>query len=309
MLSYRHSKTVALIVAVAALAHGAATGAQAASSGTRLLVDQTGRTISVPEDPQRVVALAPSITEIVFALDQGRRLRGATRFSDYPPEARSLPKVGSYVHLDLEKIVALDPDLCIAIKDGNPKEVVSRLERLAIPVYAVDPRDLNSVMATILEVGRLLNVVALAETAVQDMQRRIARVTQKVEDIERRPRVFFQIGISPIVSVGTNTLIHEVIVAGGGTNVAAGPVPYPRFSREQVLVLAPDILIITSMARKAVFEEVKTAWQKWPDLPAVESGRIHLVDSDLFDRPSPRLVEGLELLARLIHPRMFTGKK
>jgi iron complex transport system substrate-binding protein len=306
---FRRPTTALLILAVAAAAHGIAGEAQAAQSGRRLLVDQTGRTISVPANPQRVVSLAPSITEIVFALDQGRRLKGATRFSDYPPEARALPKVGSYIHLDLEKIVALDPDLCIAVKDGNPKEVVTRLEGLGIPVYAVDPRDLASVMATILEIGRLLNVTGQAERIVQDMQRRIARVRQKVDGIENRPRVFFQIGISPIVSVGTHTLIHEIIVAAGGTNAAAGPVTYPRYSREQVLVLAPDILIITSMARQAVFEEVKAAWQKWPDLPAVKSGRIHLVDSDLFDRPSPRLVEGLERLARLIHPRLFAGRK
>jgi iron complex transport system substrate-binding protein len=279
-----------------------------AAAEFRLLRDQAGRAVPVPENPRRIIALAPSVTEIVFALGQAHRLRGATRYSDFPPEARSLPKVGSYIHLDLEKIMALDPDLCIAIKDGNPKEVVTRLEALNIPVYAVDPRDLTTVMDTIREVGTILNVESRAAVIVQDMKDRIEQVKQTVAGIERRPRVFFQIGISPIVSVGSNTLIHKIIVAAGGTNAAAGPVPYPRFSREQVLALAPDVLIITSMARQAIFEEVKAQWRRWPNLPAVETGRIHLVDSDQFDRPSPRLVEGLELLARLIHPEVFRAE-
>jgi iron complex transport system substrate-binding protein len=297
-----------MIFLLAGLALRYEVGAQGSELEDRLLTDQTGRTVAVPADPQRVIALAPSITEMIFALGQGRRLVGATRYSDYPPEARTLPRVGSYIHLDLEKIVARDPDLCIAVKDGNPKEVLERLETVGIPVYAVDPRDLANVMDTIDELGRLLNASSQAVHVVQHMQRRIEGVAAKVAAARQRPRVFFQIGIAPIVSVGSNTLIHEIILAAGGTNVAAGPTPYPRYSREQVLAMAPEVLIITSMARQAVFEAVKAEWQRWSDLPAARTGRIHLVDSDVFDRPGPRLVEGLERLARLIHPGMFAGR-
>ena len=105
----------------------------AVKAGAKERIDQTGRSITVPDHPRRVVSLAPSITEIVFALDRGDRLAGATRFSDYPAAARKLPKVGSYVHLDLERITSLAPDLCIAVKDGNPIEVIRRLEGLGIP--------------------------------------------------------------------------------------------------------------------------------------------------------------------------------
>ena len=99
------------------------------------VTDLLGRNMVIPEDPQRVVALAPNITEIVFALGEGHRLAGVTTYSDYPAEAKRIQKVGSYVHLDLERIVALSPDLCLAIKDGNPKEAVNRLESFGIPVY------------------------------------------------------------------------------------------------------------------------------------------------------------------------------
>ncbi len=271
----------------------------------KTVTDQLGREVTLPDDPRKIVSLAPSITEIVYALGRENRLKGVTRFSDFPEQASELPRVGSYVHLDLEKIVALKPDLCFAIKDGNPKEIVDRLESLGIPVYVVNPRNLESVMETLLEIGGLLNAAEKAEAIVARMKFRINRVNSLVARISRRPRVFFQIGISPIVSAGTRTFIHELILLAGGENLAQGPYPYPRFSKEQVLALSPEVIIISSMARDEVFDRVKAEWSRWPGLPAVREGRILLVDSNVFDRPTPRLVEGLELLVKLIHPEFF----
>jgi iron complex transport system substrate-binding protein len=287
---------VALALALACLPATAAAGS---------VVDQLGREVSVPEHPERIVAMAPSITEIIFALEAENRLAGVTRFSDYPQEAQRLPKVGSYVHLDLEKIVSLAPDLCIAVKDGNPITVIRRLESVGIPVYAVDPRDINSVIDTIVELGRILDARPRAQALADGLRLRVEQVRNKAAEAPRKPRIFFQIGISPIVSVGTETFIHELIELAGGINLAAGATPYPRFSREQVLAMAPEVFIITSMARGEVFEQVKSEWEKWPSMPAAKHGRILLVDSNLFDRSSPRLVDGLEELARIIHPEIF----
>jgi len=271
----------------------------------RIVVDLLGRRVAVPDDPQRIVAMAPNITEIVFALDQEKKLIGATTYSDYPPAAQDIPRVGSYIHLDLERIVALQPELCLAIKDGNPKGTVTRLESLDIPVYAVDPRNLESVMETLGRLGGLLHAEDKADKVIAGMRKRIERVDAAVAQSQYRPRVFFQIGVAPIVSVGTDTFIHELIVRAGGKNVAKGPTPYPRFSREQVIGLLPDIIIITSMARAAIFEEVKADWSQWTHVPAVKTNRIYIQDSNLFDRPSPRLVDALEVLAKLIHPELF----
>jgi iron complex transport system substrate-binding protein len=276
---------------------------QAKGQMTATVTDQLGRQVTVPERPIRVVALAPSITEIIFALGCQDRLVGVTRYSDYPPEAGALPQVGSYVQLNREKIAALRPDLCIAVKDGNPIAVVRRMEALHIPVYAVDPRDFAAIAETVMEIGRLLGAEDAAEAIAADMEARIARVKTRVAKLPSRPKVFFQIGISPIVAPGTNTFIHELIELAGGINATAGPVPYPRISREQILTLAPEVVIITSMARLETFERVKQEWQRWKDVPAVRTGRIHLVDSNLFDRATPRLVAGLEQLAELIHPQ------
>lgn len=274
-----------------------------------IVTDQLGRKVIVPENPRRIISLAPNITEIIFALNSENRLKGVTLHCDFPVEARLLPKVGSYVGLDLEKIVSLKPDLCIAIKDGNPKHVSDRLESFGIPVYAVDPRNLDSVMETILSISGLLGAEERADILVKNMRSRIRHVRELVAATSHKPRVFFQIGAAPVVSVGTRTYIHEIIMLAGGINVTAGDTPYPRFSREQLIALSPDVVIITSMTRSDAFEQVLAEWNKWPQIPAVRNKRIYRADSDLFDRPSPRLVDGLEALVKLIHPELFGDKK
>lgn len=276
--------------------------------GTRLnageVTDLLGRKVVLPAPPLRVVSLAPNITEIIYAIKQEHRLKGVTQYSDFPVDAQRLPKVGSYVHLDLERIVALKPDLCIAIKDGNPRVVAERLESMGIPVYAVDPRNLDTVIESIRKIGGLLAAEREAQALTQTMRSRIERIKSMVSQTAYRPGVFFQVGIAPIVSVGTRTFIHELIEIAGGKNLAAGSIAYPRFSREQVLGLSPEIIIISSMARAAVFERVKAEWSRWPDMPAVRNQNIFIVDSNLFDRPSPRLVDALEVLVRRIHPEL-----
>jgi iron complex transport system substrate-binding protein len=178
------------------------------------------------------------------------------------------------------------------------------LESLGIPVYAVDPRNLPGVIDTVVEIGRLLNVGPQAEAMAADLSRRYQHLVSLVSRIDRRPKVFFQIGTSPIVSVGSHTFLDELITTAGGVNLTAGKVPYPRFSQEQVLGLQPEIMIITSMTRGEVFERIKAAWSRWDTLPAARNHRIYLVDSDIVDRPSPRIFDGLEVLFRLFHPEL-----
>jgi len=292
-----------LLLIAASLA--ATAGDAGAREEHRRVVDPTGRTVQLPVDPQRVVALAPSVTEIVYALQAEQRLVGVTRFSNYPAAAQQLPRVGSYVHLDVERIVALQPDLCIAVKDGNPIASVEQLLAVGIPVFAVDPVDLERVMQSVTAIGGILDAQERARAVVTDMRSRMDAVRARVRQAGHRPRVFFQIGISPIVSVGDNTFIDTLITMAGGINVAAGKAPYPRFSREQVIALAPEVIVISSMAREAIFEQVKAEWMQWPAIPAVRDNAIHIAPPDLFDRPSPRLVTALEVLARFIHPRFF----
>lgn len=294
-----------LLLCVLMMPVALAAPALAETAARKEVVDPVGRRVSVPARLQRIVSLAPSVTEILYALQQEHRLVGVTRFSNYPPQAQKLPRVGSYVHLNVEQIAALQPDLCIAVKDGNPITVVEQLQSIGLPVYAVNPLDLASVMDSIQAIGTLLDAEARAGSIIDDMHQRIARVKERVARAESRPTLFFQIGISPIVSVGTDTFINTLITMAGGTNVAAGSPPYPRFSREQVIAKAPEVMVISSMARDAVFEQVKREWMQWPAIPAVKNDKVFIAPPDMFDRPSPRLVDALELLAAYLHPALF----
>lgn len=268
----------------------------------RIVTDQVGLRMIVPDQPKRVIALAPSISEIVCALGRSDCLKGVTQFSDYPAYVKTLPQVGSYIRLDLERIVRLKPDLCLAVKDGNPKQTVVRLAAMGIPVYTLNPHNLDSVIQALTEVGALLHAEAKAKALTSDMTARINHVREFSRTVTRRPRVFFQIGVSPIVSAGNGSFLNELIECSGAVNLAQGGATYPRFSREQVLSMNPEILIITSMTRNTVFETVKKKWEAWPDLLAVKKHRIYILDSDILDRPTPRMVDGLEMLTRVIHP-------
>ncbi len=246
----------------------------------------------------------PSITEIVFALGAGGRLVGATRYSNEPPAARKITRVGSYVHLDVEKIVSLGPDLCLAIRDGNPKHIIDRLETLSIPVYTLDPRNLDEIVESILMLGEALDAREQAAATAEKMHLRLNAVADRVGRTVSRPGVFFQIDAAPIISAGSNTFIDKLITRAGGVNLAAGPKTYPRYSWEEILAMRPEIVIIASMAGGFTPEELKAGWRKWPQIPAVKNHRLYVVEADLFDRPTPRLINGLELLAEIIHPEL-----
>jgi iron complex transport system substrate-binding protein len=212
--------------------------------------------------------------------------------------------VGSYVQPDLERNLALQPDLCLGTTDGTPAPLVARLEDLKVPVLLVHPRSLEEVVLTVEHIGRVLGAEARADSLAAELRERIRRVRERVAAAPTRPRVFFQIGVTPLVAVGEGTFIHELIVTAGGRNMIKGPAPYPQVGLEQVLAGRPEVIIVTTMAKGVDMDRVLAGWQSYPALPAVRRRRVHAVDSDLFDRPGPRLVEGLETLARLLHPEL-----
>jgi len=271
----------------------------------KTVTDEAGRRVNIPDNPVRVVSLAPSVTEIIFEVGYGHRLVGATQYSNYPPLADKLPKVGTYVHLDLERIVALQPDLCIGIQDGNTYSVVNRLDRLGIPVYIINPQNIASVINSVDKMGQILNQTSKSQKIIKGLNQRVNAVTERLFGIQHRPDVFFQIGISPMISVGTSTFISDLIVTAGGNNATPGPNPYPKISREEILHLQPDIIIMTSMVDEDNVKQLKARWKPWHQIPAVKNNRIYVLNADVFNRPSTRLVNGLEILARLIHPDRF----
>ena len=266
--------------------------------------DALGRTVTLDKQPRRIVSMAPSLTEILFFLGLKDRVAGVTQFSYYPPEAELKPKIGSYINLNVEKIVTLNPDLAIGTADGNKEGVVKHLEQAGIPVYIVNPRSVSDAIDTVAILGGVCGIGDTSMELAFRLKSRVDYVLEKTADL-RRPLVFLQINVKPIMTVNRNTFHHDLIRLAGGRNISRDmTTSYPRISIEEVLQKKPEIIIISSMERGGRFAWALGEWLKWPVIPAVKEGRVHLVDSDLLDRPSPRIVKGLETLARLIHPEV-----
>ena len=269
------------------------------------MVDHLGRKVEIPVSTGRVISFSPGITEMVYSLGQGDRLVGATIYSTVPEDAKRLPRVGSYVRLDLEKILALKPDLCISTADGNQKHIVDRLDALGVPVVVAYPKNLQGIQDTLILLGAALGVSKKAETQVQNIQKRLHRIREKVKIIKNRPRVFYQVDTPLIVSVGTHTFLHELITLAGGENVSSGSRSYPRYSWEDILVLKPEVVLISSMAGGLTPNELIRKWRRWHQIPAVKNNRIYVLNGDMFNRPTARLLNGLEEMTKKIHPELF----
>ena len=270
--------------------------------------DALGRTVTLKTPPKRIVSMAPSLTEILYYLGLEDRIAGVTQFSYYPPEAARKPNVGSYINLNAERIVSLNPDLAIGTKDGNKPTTVRLLEQAGIPVYIVNPRNIEDVISTIYAIGELCGVGKRAKELSTRLGTRVNRIWAKTMSL-KKPLVFLQINIKPIMTVNKNTFHHDVIRLAGGDNMTSDePITYPRISIEEVMRKGPDVIIISSMERGGSFERARKGWMKWSSIPAVKERRVHLINSDLLDRPSPRIVKGLETMARLIHPEVEWGR-
>ncbi len=271
---------------------------------SREMTDLAGRQVNLPQAPKRVVSLAPSITELVYALGREEVLKGTTQFSNHPLKARELPRIGSYARPDLELILGLKPDLVLAIRDGNPRHAIERLDALNIPVFALDSKNIEEIVLSIEALGEILNARAQAGILIEDMQKRMEQVEQKVAKTDFRPNVFFQADANPVIGVGESTFINEIISLSGGKNAIAGASGYPRMGWEDILRINPDVVIIASMAGGKNKEQLLQSWLRWPQLQAVQNERVHVVDADIFERPTHRLVEGLEILMGIIHPEL-----
>ncbi|MES0350374.1 MAG: cobalamin-binding protein [Desulfobacteria bacterium] len=271
----------------------------------RVFVDELDRKVVVPDVPTRIVSLGPNITEILYALNLGDRIVGVTKFSDYPREAKQKPRVGTYVNFNIEKIVSLQPDLIIATYGGNPKTAILRLEELGQAVYVTKAKTVEDVLNMIESIGMITDTREMAGTILNGLKKRIKGVTDRVRHAPR-PLVFLQINAKPLMTVGPGSFHSQLIEIAGGRNLAeGGTIRYPQYSIEDVLQRGPDYILISTMDRAGLFEEQKAHWMRWQNIPAVKNNRICFLDSDLIDRASPRIVDGLEEMAKLIHPELF----
>jgi iron complex transport system substrate-binding protein len=264
--------------------------------------DDLGRLVAINGTPQRIISLAPSNTEILFALGLGDKVVGVTDWCDYPPEALEKEKVGEYANPDIEKIVALNPDLILA-GYGNPIEVVYTLAGLGLTVYGIKTTDLDDLLNDIRRVGEITDKEVEAQALTSEMDNRIQVVTNQTQELGQRPRVFYIVWGgegSALWTAGSGTFIHELIEKAGGVNICQNITGYATISIEDVLARDPEIIITSEWSYDWAINATELA-----STNASQTGRIYTLDDDLVQRPGPRLVEGLEWFAHFIHPEIF----
>jgi iron complex transport system substrate-binding protein len=277
-----------------------------ANIASRTFFDDTGRKLYFAKAPQRVVSLAPSITEMLFALGLDDQIVGVTNFCNYPPDALTKPKIG-YTHPNLETLLGLRPDMVAAPSEFLRADVVAKLDELKIPVFTLQARSLEDVLSHIHLLGRIFDRSAAADALTRQMRDRLGRITRQLESAPHR-RVLYVLSSQPLITVGPDSYIHQMIGIAHGSNIAAAASgAYPRLNMETVLEHNPEVLIFPIGSTEGVSEGEQQAWTRWTALSAVQHRRLHVVSSDALNRPGPRVMEGLEQLARAIHPEVFSS--
>lgn len=285
----------------------AAAAALPARSAVRVLTDHAGRRVEVPERPQRIVSLAPNLTETLFALGLGDRVVGVTDYCDYPAEARSKAKVGGVINPSVETVVGLKPDLVLITREGNRRETLEALERLKISVFAVSAGRLEDVFRMIRDVAAIAGVAARGEKLAHRLEQQAAEIEKAVEPYPPR-RVVFLVWLQPIVSVGRSSFLDDVLRRAGGVSIAAASAqPWPHLSVEEVVRSDPEYLLVPRSPGFAPTREELLRLPGWRELPAVQQERIVYLPSAV-ERPGPRLVEAQEQIARALHPQAFANK-
>lgn len=257
--------------------------------------DDLGYTLRFEKKPVRVISLAPSITEMIYALGTDKSLIGNTLFCTYPADAEKKVKVGDLLTVDYEKILALKPDLILISVEGNARETYEKLKQYGFSVFVTNPRDFQGIKKTCRDLGQIFRSEAIADSSVRQWDERYNNITKKVKAAGRKTGMFL-VSLNPIMLAGKNTFINELLTAAGVDNIAIDqPVNYPVFSREEILKRNPEYIITTGNASGDV-SQIRSGYSEWRNVEAVRKNKIIMVDADMFLRPGPRFVMALEEL-------------
>ena len=269
------------------------------------VVDEAGRTVHVPQPVQRIVSLAPSLTETIYALGLQDRLVGDTDYCDFPADAQKKPKVGGAINPSLEVIVALRPDLVVITKSLNRYDTVRALDGLGIPSYATDPHTVDEIISSTERLAGVLGVPEAGTSLGADLERHLADLHQRLKGLPPQ-RVLFIVWAEPLISVGKDTFIADALRRAGAISVVDLAQDWPQVNLEEVVRLQPDYLVFASSHSEGGpndFEVLATR-PGWRSLGAVRN-RHFAVISDAVNRPAPRIVSAIEDLARQLHPEAF----
>ena len=274
--------------------------------------DDLGNTYVLGNPPQRIISLAPNVTEILFALGLENRIIGVTRYCNHPKEAQTKNRIGGMVDPDLEKIIALHPDLIIAFR-GNPLRLIQRIKSLDLPVFVLESgTTLESVLSLIQRIGRVTRKEKTAKNLTDHLNRRFNKIKERLNNVRTRPKVFINLHGKGLWTSGKNSFMNDMVREARGRNIA-GEVTRAWFSynREELIHKNPDLILVLAKTEKD-FLEVKTWFSQEAHLEsihAVQNDKFSFLDEDLVTRPGPRIFEAFAQLARILHPSCFKDEK
>jgi len=273
--------------------------AAVAAQASRVVTDETGRTVTVPDHPHRVVCLVPSMTDTVFALGSGEDVVAVSDYTTYPPAALKKPSIGGLVKPSIETILSFHPDLVLGTSVPGATETATQLQTVGVPVYLVDPHGLSGILRSVDSVGEALNRVPQAAALNASLSQRIQAVRAHAAG-KPVPRVLVPVWYDPIVTIGKHAFISEIIETAGAKSVTDDLLPdWPEVSMETVITRAPEALVLIRGGKISV--EMLQKRPGWSSLPAIQAGKVYYVDSGIQE-PSPVAIDALEEMARAFHP-------
>jgi iron complex transport system substrate-binding protein len=301
-----------VIFVVAAFASGAT--AQISPPATspvplyREVTDETGRLVRVPQPVARIVSLAPSVTETIYALGLQDKLVGDTDFCDYPPDAQKKPKVGGAVNPSLEEIAHLRPDLVLVTRHLNTLDTVHSLDSLGIASYATDPQSIEGIISSLRRLAEVLGASQAGAEVEADLRRRLAALSQKLGAQPPR-RVLFVVWSDPLISIGKDTFIADALRRAGAVSIVDSQQDWPQVNLEEMARLQPDFLVFAASHSESTPQNFEALVERpgWRILNAVRDHKFAVI-SDAVNRPAPRIVSAIEDLAAKLHPEVFGEK-
>jgi len=262
----------------------------------------------LPTHPERLVSMAPSLTEILFALGLDDKIVGVTIFSDYPPAALDKPKVGSFWQPNIEAVVAARPDLVVTLRIEQQRSLAERLQRIGYNSLVVDVDKVSDLYGAIETLGAATDSRRQADELVGNLKNKLQELSRMVGTAEK-VRVLWVVQREPLRVAGRDTFINEMIELAGGENAIGETVhKYPPIGAEQVIACKPDVIIEPTMTRSNLDSQKQTAvqyWSRFENVPAVANGRIYVISSGAVSRLGPRLYDGTEMIARCLRPHLF----
>jgi iron complex transport system substrate-binding protein len=278
----------------------------APSWAANVLTDHLGRRVSIPDHPKRIVSLAPSLTETLFALGAGDRVVGVTDYCDFPAEAQTRAKIGGMINPNLERLAALHPDLVLITKEGNRRDTLDAVEHLKIPIFAIETSRLEDISRMFRDVGRAIGEASAGAAMAAALDQRVARVHNAVTGRAQK-RVLMVVWLQPMVTVGHGTFLSDLLDRAGAVSIAESESqPWPKLSIEEIVRSDPDYIVVTRSPGFAPTRDELLKLPGWRELTAVKQDRIINLP-DAAQRPGPRIGEMVETLARALHPSAFGG--